>query len=212
MKRLVSPPLRCGSLAGQAAAVADQPGDGSPPPPACPLSVRATQVIAAARHLLEAEGPGALTMRRIGEALGIRAPSIYKHLPGKRAVEVALIEAALVEMGEILHRAVTEPGPDGAVDRLLTSYHDHAVAHPNLYRLATAGPLPRDEIVPGLEDWAGEPFFIAAGDPDLAQALWSFAHGMMILELDGRYPAGSDLPRTWKAGADAFAAARRAPA
>ena len=37
-----------------------------------------------------------------------------------------------------------------------------------------------------------------------SQALWSFAHGMVILEIDGRYPDGSDLDRTWAAGADAF--------
>jgi hypothetical protein len=34
--------------------------------------------------------------------------------------------------------------------------------------------------------------------------MWSFAHGMVILELDQRYPDGSDLDRTWRAGAEAF--------
>ena len=80
-------------------------------------------------------------------------------------------------------------------------------AQPNLYRLATAGTLPRDELSPGLEDWAGEPFFLVTHDPSLAQAMWSFAHGMVILEIDGRYPAESDLERTWAAGAAAFRAA-----
>ncbi len=42
------------------------------------------------------------------------------------------------------------------------------------------------------------------GDPNLAQALWSLAHGMVILELDDRYPEGSDLDQTWRAGAAAF--------
>ena len=44
--------------------------------------------------------------------------------------------------------------------------------------------------------------------PDLARALWSFAHGMVILEIDGRYPPDvrdSELDRTWEAGAVAFA-------
>jgi hypothetical protein len=30
------------------------------------------------------------------------------------------------------------------------------------------------------------------------------AHGMVTLELDGRYPPGSDLERTWSAGSPAF--------
>jgi hypothetical protein len=45
---------------------------------------------------------------------------------------------------------------------------------------------------------------VVTGDSSSAQALWSFAHGMLILEMDDRYPPGSDLDRTWRAGADAF--------
>lgn len=168
---------------------------------------RAAEIIEAARVLLESEGSDALTMRRLGQALGIRAPSIYKHLAGKHAVEVALIDAGLAEIGEALHRAVGDPqsGPGAsAVARVLATYRAESLARPNLYRLATSGPLPRGELTPGLEDWAGEPWLLATGDPFLAQAMWSFAHGMVILELDRRYPDGSDLDRTWRAGAEAF--------
>ena len=169
-------------------------------------------IVGAARELLEAEGPGALTMRRLGDLLGIRAPSIYKHLPGKHAVEAALIEAGLAELGEITHRAVREaraqPGGD-PVASLLTTYRAGSLARPGLYRLATTGELPRGELTPGLEEWAGEPWWLATGEPHLAQALWSYAHGMVILELDRRYPAGSGLDQTWRAGAQAFALAVR---
>lgn len=174
---------------------------------------RAAEIIAAARALLESEGRDALTMRRLGQALGIRAPSLYKHLPGKHAVEAALTEIGLAEMGEALHRAVSDlrvlPGT-GPVGSVLATYRAESLARPNLYRLATSGQLPRGELAPGLEEWAGEPWFLAAGDPFLAQAMWSFAHGMVILELDHRYPKGSDLDRTWQAGAAAFALAARA--
>jgi len=51
-----------------------------------PLSPRARQIAAAARGLVETDGPEALTMRRFGEKLGIRAPSLYKHLPNKAAL------------------------------------------------------------------------------------------------------------------------------
>ena len=176
------------------------------------LPRRAAEIIAAARTLLESEGRDALTMRRLGQALGIRAPSIYKHLPGKHAVEVALIEVGLAEMGEALHRAVTDPqaAGTGTVARVLAAYRTEALARPNLYRLAGAGQLPRAELTPGLEDWAGQPWLLAAGDPILARAMWSFAHGMVILELDHRYPDGSDLDQTWRAGAEAFTLAASA--
>lgn len=166
---------------------------------------RALDIVAAARRILEEEGAEALTMRRLASAVGMRAPSLYKHFPTKRAVEAALIEQGMMELGTALHAAVAAPGRRGAVRSLLDAYRRAALANRALYRLATTGPLPREDLPPGLEEWAGEPFFIATGDPWLAQALFSFAHGMMILALDERFPEGSDLGRTWEAGAAAFA-------
>ena len=166
-------------------------------------SGRAADIVAAARRILEEEGVEALTMRRLAGAVGMRAPSLYKYFPTKRAVEAALIEEAMVELGQALHAALRTPAR-GAVRNLLEAYRRTAVGGPALYRLATAGPLPREDLPSGLEAWAGEPFFLVTGEPWKAQALFSFAHGMVILELDDRFPPGSDLGRTWKAGAAAF--------
>ncbi|WP_031172376.1 TetR/AcrR family transcriptional regulator [Streptosporangium roseum] len=181
-------------------------------PELSPLTPRAAEIVSAARVLLEEEGRDALTVRALADRLGIRAPSLYKHFSDKAAVEAALMERGLAETGAALHAALdaarhaTPPRePIGAV---LRAYRRIGLAHPNLYRLTTSGPLPRQRLAPGLEEWAGTPFFLAAGEPYLAQALWSFAHGMVILELDGRYPEGSDLDRTWAEGAHAFTARR----
>ncbi len=165
---------------------------------------RVAQTVAAARKVLEDEGPGALTMRRLADELGIRAPSLYKHFDSKAAVELAVIEDAMFDIGDVTHRAIHEPGAMGPLLSLLTTYRTYCLSHPNLYRLATSGHLPRKSLPPGLEDWAGNPWFVVTGDPHLAQALWSFAHGMVVLELDDRYPPGSDLESTWRAGAAAF--------
>ncbi len=176
----------------------------SPPLPST-LSARADEIAAAARAILEAEGPDALTMRRLGDEVGMRAPSLYKHYPHKRALEAALIDIAFAEMGERLHAAVEAPGPDGPVGTLLSEYRAVGLGFPNLYRLATGPSIDRAALTPGLEAWAGEPFFLATGEPHLAQATWAFAHGMTILEIEGRFMDDSDLDRTWRAGATAFA-------
>jgi AcrR family transcriptional regulator len=167
-------------------------------------SGRAADIVAAARNIVEQQGADALTMRRLAAEVGIQAPSLYKHFPTKRAVETALIAEVLLEVGEILHAAVAAPGRAGPVRSLLEAYRNAAQADPAMYRLATSGRFPREDLPSGLEDWAGRPFFIATGDRWKAQALFSFAHGMVILELDERFPPGSDLGRTWKAGAAAF--------
>ena len=170
---------------------------------------RARQIIDTARALLEAVGSDGLTMRRLADELGIRAPSLYKHVNGRPALELALVEIGLDETGLALHAVVAGSNGDPVSD-LLGAYRTMGLANPELYRLITASSFPRAELLPGLEAWAGEPFFLAAGEPYLAQALWSFAHGMLILELDRRFLDGSNLDRTWHAGTDAFTAARLA--
>lgn len=171
-------------------------------------SPRATEIVAAARAVLETEGPGALTMRRLGEILGIRAASLYKHLPSKGAVEAALVEQELDDLGERMHEAIDGAAVGAEVPALLAVYRARARAGPNLYRLATAGALDRAALRPGLEDWAGEPFYRATGEPYRAQALWAAAHGAAILEIDGRFLVGSDLDQMWLALARAFSAER----
>jgi AcrR family transcriptional regulator len=165
---------------------------------------RAKDTVATARRILDDEGSDALTMRRIAGAMDIKAPSLYKHFASKSEVELALIDEALFDIGDLTHRALHETGATTPLHSLLAVYRQYCLAHPNLYRLATSGQLQRDKLTQGLEEWAGNPWFVVTGDASLAQALWSFAHGMLVLELDGRYPPGSNLDETWRAGASAF--------
>ncbi len=149
-------------------------------------------------------------MRRLGEAVGIRAPSLYKHFPDKAAVEVALIEVGFAEAADAFEAALAEPG--GSFADLAAAYRGFARAHPHLYRLMTVGPLPRERLRPGVEARAAAPVLQAVGDPELARAAWAFAHGMAILELDGRFPPAADLDAAWAAGVAAVAGPPPRPA
>jgi AcrR family transcriptional regulator len=162
------------------------------------LTPRAREIVAAARELLEEEGAEALSMRRLAERLGIRAPSIYKHLPDKQALENALISAGFHEQAELFEVAVA--GSDDPVGAIARAYREFAHRHPHLYRLMTERPLDRDHLVPGAEDRAGRAVVEAFGDRDLARAAWAFAHGMTILELNDRFPPGADLDAAWARG------------
>ena len=92
---------------------------------------------------------------------------------------------------------------ESALESLLRTYRRYSLSIPTSTGWLRQGRWPAMGW-PRLEEWAGNPWFVVTGDPYLAQALWSFAHGMVILELDGRYPPGSDLDATWAAGARAF--------
>jgi AcrR family transcriptional regulator len=159
--------------------------------------------VAAAREILEEEGADALTMRRIAERLGIRAPSLYKHFPDKGALEAAIISEAFEEQAAAFERAV-EGSADPLAD-LATAYRRFARAHPALYRLMTDRELRRDLLAPGVEERAGLPLYRAAGeDRDRARATWAFAHGMAMLELTDRFPPAADIDAAWRAGVEAF--------
>ena len=154
---------------------------------------RVAEAVAAAREILEREGPEGLTMRRLAEAMGIRAPSLYKHIESKEELEALLMAEAFREMGTALHEAIAVVGKRGSRRRMIAelgrAYRRWALAHPHLYRLVTGGPLPRERLPEGLEAWTAEPVVIAVGgDPDRARAAWAFAHGMTILEIDDRFP------------------------
>jgi hypothetical protein len=70
----------------------------------------------------------------------------------------------------------------------------------------TRQPLRRDLLPAGLEERAAQPLAEAAGyDEARARAMWAFAHGMVSLEIDGRFPPQADLDEAWRAGLAAFA-------
>jgi Tetracyclin repressor-like, C-terminal domain len=70
----------------------------------------------------------------------------------------------------------------------------------------TDRPLPRDRLPEGVERRAAAPLLRAAGDQDLARAVWASAHGMVQLELARRFPPGADLDSAWREGVTAFQA------
>jgi AcrR family transcriptional regulator len=173
---------------------------------AAQLTPRVREIVATALALLEEQGAEALTMRGLAERLGIRAPSLYKHLSGKGELETAVIAVGFEELATALDRA----GPAGlaGLAGLGAAYREFALARPHLYRLMSERPLNRDQLPPGVEDRAAAPLVTAVGgDPDLARAAWAFAHGMVMLELNQRFPPGADLDAAWRAGLTAVAAA-----
>jgi AcrR family transcriptional regulator len=188
-----------------AAGASSGPTDGATIRPALPeRSARVAEVVAAARAVIGRAGLDGLTMQSVAAELRIKAPSLYKHVDGKRDIEIELIVDTLAEVGEALHEAVVEAPPGRRAAALLEAYRRVALAAPDLYRLATQGRLPRRELPPGLEAWAGAPFRLATGDPYRGQALWAFAHGMVVLEIDRRFADATHLDTTWAEGAAAF--------
>jgi AcrR family transcriptional regulator len=167
------------------------------------VTARQLEIIGAARALLERDGIEALTVGRLASELGIKPPSLYKHFAGKRELETHLIADGLREHADALEGAAS-------LGEIAAAYRAFALANPQLYRLMTERPLPRADLPEGLEARAAAPLVGAVGgDGDLARAIWAYAHGMVQLELAGRFPPGADLDAAWAKALSAFAAATR---
>lgn len=160
---------------------------------------RRDEILDVAESLLESEGFAALTMRRVAEEMGIRAPSLYKHVTSKDDIEAGLQERALRDMAVAL-------APAGAdLMAIMAAYRRWAMARPALYELATRRPLRRDVISAEVEAATAAPLVAAAGGEEhRARALWALAHGLVDLELAGRFPPGADLDQTWRAALTPF--------
>jgi len=160
---------------------------------------RRDEIVVAARRLLEARGEEALTMRNLAAELGIQAPSLYKHVSNRQEIETLLAAEALTEIGEAL-------GEKKKLKAMGRAYRRWAKENPALYRVATTRPLDRDNLPEGVEETAAAPLVaVLGGDRDRARAAWAMAHGLTLLELDGRFPGDADLDAAWAAGFSALA-------
>lgn len=166
------------------------------------LSKRQLEIVATTRALLARDGVEALSLGAVAKALGIKPPSLYKHFAGRGDLEAALIAIGLGELADAMEAA----GED--LQAIGVAYRTFALANPELYRLMTSAPLPRDKLPEGLEARILMPLHKVISDPHLARAAIAFAHGMVSLEIAQRFPPWSKLEKSWARALDAFAAAR----
>ncbi len=68
----------------------------APRPPRLPLS--RDRVLRAALALADEQGLEAVSMRRLGQALGVEAMSLYKHVTDKEAILDGLVDLVMVEV------------------------------------------------------------------------------------------------------------------
>jgi AcrR family transcriptional regulator len=108
-------------------------------------SSRQREILVTARELLARDGVEALSLYAVAKALGIKTPSLYKHFASRADIEAALIAEGLLELAE----ALEEADPD--LHALAAAYRRFALDNRELYRLMTAGPLPRAKLPAGLE-------------------------------------------------------------
>ena len=154
---------------------------------------RRRQILDAARGIAEADGWGAVTSRRLANAIGYTQPVLYAHFPdGKTEIMRTVALAGFTELTACMQAAVGRKAGARAVTAVADAYLNFAAAHPSLYEAMFQLPIDarfaqddnETELRSGFETLAG-----VLGDPSdetATEVLWSALHGMSLLERAGR--------------------------
>jgi AcrR family transcriptional regulator len=95
-------------------------------------------VVTAAAGLIDEIGYQELTMGLLAQRLGVRAPSLYKHVDGLADLQHRIATLAMTELGEAVRDAMQGRAGIDALRALLTATRAYVTAHPGRYT-ATVG-------------------------------------------------------------------------
>lgn len=155
------------------------------------------QIVTAGRELLEAGGQQELTMRGVAERVGVRAPSLYKHVDNRAALLTAVATATVDEL------AANLASTDGSLEELARCYRRFAGAWPEAFRLV----LRSEHAPPQALARVAEPILRAAEELvgteqalDAARLLSAWVTGFIEMELNGAFRLGGDVDQTFEYG------------
>jgi len=93
----------------------------------------AAAVVAAGAAIADEIGLAGLSMGLVAERLGVRTPSLYKHVDGLADLHRRIAVLATTELGDAIRDALQgRSGPD-ALDALARALRDFVLAHPGRY-------------------------------------------------------------------------------
>jgi AcrR family transcriptional regulator len=163
-------------------------------------------VVDEAARLLDRAGPEALNLSTLAERLGVRVPSLYKHVDGLAGMHRDVTVAAKTSFSNEMGRAAVGKSREDAIAAIATVYRRWALEHPGQYPLTmrAADPTdPRDVEISAI--FVRTIFDVLAGynlrDTDAVHAtrfLRAALHGFVALETGGGYEMPVDRERSFQ--------------
>ena len=144
------------------------------------------RIFQCALRIVDEEGLDELSMRRLGQELGVEAMSLYHHVPSKRALLEGIVDTVLAEF-EI-------PPADGSawaerVRDLARRYRRLAHAHPNAFPLLITADLKTERflhLIGAMMDVCQEAGFANEETAlDAFCTLGSYVNGFALFEIGG---------------------------
>lgn len=165
------------------------------------------KILQQARQVLEEEGVGALSTRRLAKAVGCTATALYLYFDNKEALLHVLMEEGFAKLGAQLEGPSRIAESLSKVHGLARAYVNFGLANPAWYELMfqlpperLGGDYPADKYRAGRRHLERLSEALAeaglAADPRAALAaatlLWSSLHGLVALLNAGRIDASLD--------------------
>jgi AcrR family transcriptional regulator len=184
-----------------------------------PTRTSLDDIVAAARALLESDGLAGLTMQAVASHVGVRAPSLYKHVGDRDDLIRLVSEATVADLGNRM-AAIGSSGSgsndtsSANIAELAREFRRFAHEMPAGYHLVFA-PGPH-AACPSAESLATAvaPLLAAAtalAGPghalDAARTLTAWANGFLSMELSGSFNLGGDVNHAWEYGLASIIAA-----
>jgi AcrR family transcriptional regulator len=179
-----------------------------------PARTSTAAVVAAGRAIVETDGVEALTMQRVADAVGIRAPSLYKRVGSRSGLVRMVADQVALDLAETLDGAVGSGDPEADLRAVAAAFRSFARRNPASYPLVfepgTGGisPEARDRASATVLEVARA----IAGKQDAlpaARTVVAWAQGFISMELSGAFQLGGDVDEAWEYGVTGLVRALR---
>src|SRR4051794_18238116 len=179
-----------------------------------PARTSTARIIAAACDILEDEGLEALSMAAVAARVGVRPPSLYKHVRDRDELVGLVVSDTADSLASALAAALghaKDGDPSERVRLVAREYRAFAARRPRASALLFAGLGPGLAVPQAQLALAAKPVLdVAAGlagdDAALpaARALTAFVHGFTTMEHAGAFRLGGDPGEAFELGLDAL--------
>ena len=163
----------------------------------------ADRIAQAALAILEAEGPGAVSMRRVADAVGITPMAIYHHFANREELLNTITNQQFATFLSYIEKRPMRGSPEAQLISAMEAYIDYALDRPRIFDYVFSQPRPGARRYPDDFRARRSPTLNPIADAvnaamrsgllrkddvwEVALELWAVTHGYVTLHRAGRF-------------------------